>query len=67
MDKTGHPEEELFYEAVLSLKNPEECRLFFQDISTIKEFQAMVQRFWVAATTMLYQRPPAPALLPSAG
>ena len=48
MDKTGHPEEELFYEAVLSLKNPEECRLFFQDISTIREFQAMVQRFWVA-------------------
>ena len=35
MDKTGHPEEELFYEAVLSLKNPEECRLFFQDMSTI--------------------------------
>ena len=48
MGKIRHPGEEQFYEAVLSLKTPEECRLFFEDISTIKELQAMSQRFRVA-------------------
>lgn len=48
MDQIRHPGEELFYEAVLSLQTPEECRAFFEDISTIKELQAMVQRFRVA-------------------
>ncbi len=43
-----HPGEEQFYEAVLSLQTVEECRLFFEDISTIKELQAMCQRFRVA-------------------
>ena len=43
-----HPGEELFYEAVLSLQTPEQCRLFFEDICTIKELQAMAQRFRVA-------------------
>ena len=48
MDKNRHPGEEQFYEAILSLKTMEECRLFFDDISTIKELQAMSQRFRVA-------------------
>lgn len=48
MGKNRHPGEEQFYEAVLSLKTAEECRLFFEDISTIKELQAMSQRFRVA-------------------
>lgn len=48
MGKIRHPGEEQFYEAVLSLKTAEECRLFFEDISTIKELQAMSQRFRVA-------------------
>lgn len=48
MGKLRHPGEEQFYEAVLSLKTAEECRLFFEDISTIKELQAMSQRFRVA-------------------
>jgi len=48
MDQVRHPGEALFYEAVLSLQTPEECRAFFEDISTIKELQAMVQRFRVA-------------------
>ncbi len=43
-----HPGEEQFYEAILSLKTTEDCRLFFEDISTIKELQAMSQRFRVA-------------------
>ena len=48
MAKILHPGEALFYEAVLSLKTEEECRLFFEDISTIKELQSMSQRFRVA-------------------
>ena len=43
-----HPGEQEFYEAVLSLKTVEDCRRFFEDISTIKELQAMSQRFRVA-------------------
>ena len=37
------------FEAIAALKTPEECRLFFQDICTIKELQAMAQRLQVAA------------------
>ena len=43
-----HPGEELFYEAILSLNTVEDCRLFFEDVATIKELQAMSQRFRVA-------------------
>ena len=49
MAKIRHPGEEQFYEAVLSLTDMEQCRLFFEDISTIKELQAMSQRLRVAA------------------
>ena len=48
MGKIRHPGEELFFEAVLSLQNQEDCRLFFEDICTIKELQSMFQRFRVA-------------------
>ena len=48
MAKIRHPGEEQFYEAVLSLKSMEECQQFFEDVSTIKELQAMSQRFRVA-------------------
>ena len=48
MGKILHPGEDQFYEAVLSLHTPEECRLFFEDICTIKELQAMAQRLRVA-------------------
>ena len=37
------------FEAIAALNTPEECRLFFQDICTIKELQAMAQRLQVAA------------------
>ena len=43
-----HPGDELFYEAILSMRTVEDCRLFFEDVSTIKELQAMSQRFRVA-------------------
>ena len=36
------------YKAVLSLENEEECRLFFEDICTIKELETMSQRLEVA-------------------
>ena len=48
MEQIRHPSDGLFYQAVLSLRTEAECRLFFEDISTIKELQAMVQRFRVA-------------------
>ena len=37
-----------FFEAVLQLKNMEECYRFFEDICTIKEIQAIAQRLEVA-------------------
>ena len=48
MGKIRHPGEEQFYEAILSLKTLEDCQLFFEDVATIKELQAMAQRFRVA-------------------
>jgi len=37
-----------FFRAILSLENPEECANFFEDLCTIKELQAMIQRLHVA-------------------
>ena len=36
------------FEAVLRLENKEECYSFFEDLCTIAELRAMVQRFQVA-------------------
>ncbi len=36
------------YKAILSLENEEDCRLFFEDICTIKELETMSQRLEVA-------------------
>lgn len=36
------------YDAVLSLENGEQCRLFFEDLCTIKELETMSQRLEVA-------------------
>ena len=48
MTKLRHRDEELFYEAVMTLGSQEECRRFFEDICTIKELQAISQRMRVA-------------------
>ena len=40
---------EVFFNAVLSLKTPEECQAFFLDVCTIKELQDLTQRLQVAA------------------
>lgn len=37
-----------FYKAVLSLEDIEECRAFFEDVSTIKEVKDMSSRLEVA-------------------
>ena len=36
------------YDATLTLKNEEECRMFFEDICTIKELETITQRLEVA-------------------
>ena len=48
MGKIRHPGEDLFYEAVMAMNSVEDCKLFFEDICTIKELQSMFQRFRVA-------------------
>ncbi|ABX41730.1 YerC/YecD family TrpR-related protein [Lachnoclostridium phytofermentans] len=37
------------FDAVLSLKNKEECYVFFEDICTVNELLSLSQRFEVAA------------------
>ena len=48
MTKLRHRDEELFYEAIMTLRSQEECKRFFEDICTIKELQAISQRMRVA-------------------
>ena len=36
------------FDGILTLRSKEECYAFFEDICTIKELQAMAQRFRVA-------------------
>ncbi|MBQ7900427.1 MAG: hypothetical protein IJ365_00505 [Clostridia bacterium] len=47
--KTDHSQRiNNFYKALLTLKTPEECDKFFEDICTVKELQDISQRFEVA-------------------
>ena len=39
---------DLLFEAILSLKDKDECRSFFQDLCTFTEVKAMAQRMEVA-------------------
>lgn len=39
---------DFLFQGILSLQTREECYAFFEDICTIKELQAMAQRFRVA-------------------
>lgn len=43
------PRNEKMYEAILSLKNMDECMRFFDDLCTVSELMAMEQRYQVAA------------------
>lgn len=46
MDK--HSDFKNLYNAILSLKSEEDCKIFFEDICTIKELETMSQRLEVA-------------------
>ena len=49
MNPKIHTEEvDHLFDAVLTLKNKEECYKFFEDVCTIKELLAMAQRYEVA-------------------
>ena len=48
MQKEIPDQNALLYEAILALKDPEECRAFFQDLCTVAELRAMAQRLEVA-------------------
>ena len=43
------PRNEKMYEAILSLRNVEECMKFFDDLCTVSELMAMEQRYQVAS------------------
>lgn len=53
MEIPHHAEIDRLFQAILSLKNLEECYHFFEDACTIKEIQEISQRFDVA--TQLWQ------------
>lgn len=46
--KTKTPETDALFRAILTLKNPEECYRFFEDICTINEIKSIAQRLQVA-------------------
>lgn len=49
MNKKIHTESvNLLFDAILSLKNKEECYTFFEDVCTINELLSLSQRFEVA-------------------
>ena len=48
MPKNMTPEREKLFKAILTLKTPEECDAFFDDVCTIAELDALAQRFLVA-------------------
>ena len=47
-DKIRNEEMNHLFEAILLLKDEEECYKFFMDVCTINELQSMAQRFEVA-------------------
>ena len=48
MQKEMSENSALLFEAILALKDQDECRAFFQDLCTVAELGAMVQRLEVA-------------------
>lgn len=42
------PRSDEMYKAILTLKNVDECKKFFDDLCTVTELQAMEQRYQVA-------------------
>ena len=48
MKKFDFNKTENLYNAILSLESAEECKIFFEDIFTVKELQDISQRYEVA-------------------
>lgn len=48
MDKLHTEDVETLFSAILSLKTPEECYMFFEDVCTIKEVLDIAQRLKAA-------------------
>lgn len=48
MQKETTEQSSLLFEAILTLRDQEECRAFFQDLCTMAELKAMAQRLEVA-------------------
>ncbi len=48
MQKEISEQNALLFEAILTLKDRDECRAFFQDLCTVAELRAMTQRLEVA-------------------
>ena len=48
MKQPTRKQDDTLYQAVLSLKDLDECRRFFQDLCTVSELRAMEQRMEVA-------------------
>ena len=48
MDKLHTPQVDELFEAILSLKNTEECYRFFEDVCTVKEILDIAQRLKTA-------------------
>ena len=46
--KIQEPSVDLLFDAILTLKNREECYSFFEDLCTVPEIKAMSQRLLVA-------------------
>ena len=53
MKPLHNPDVDALFDAILSLKDRDECYAFFEDACTIKEIQEIAQRFEVA--TQLWQ------------
>lgn len=47
-EKLKSKESDYLFDAILSLKNKEECYSFFEDLCTVAEIKAMAQRLVVA-------------------
>ncbi len=50
--KGKKPETKELFECILALKNEKECELFFEDLCTVSELNAMSQRVMVAKLLM---------------
>ena len=48
MQKEMSERDAVLFEAILALRDQEECRAFFQDLCTVAELRAMAQRLEVA-------------------